>query len=178
MPLVATSGSGCTIERPQARCTELRNAPQGPLRAPRSPRSNGLQPLRCSEAKAFLRAVAPGSAMVRTPGVSLLGLLAPSLLCAIRPCRPRAGCVFCFPLLLLWRSSQALRRTPVRSQWVGSASGPLRYWGARRRREVGPLVSLVDLSQRPLTDGAPHLAHDGFKPRRCSSSHHSSTFAV
>src|SRR5215204_1964302 len=110
MPLVATSGSGCTIERPQARCTELRNAPQGPLRAPRSPRSNGLQPLRCSEAKAFLRAVAPGSAMVRTPGVCLLGLLASSLLCAIRPCRPRAGCVFCFPLLLLWRSSQALRR--------------------------------------------------------------------
>src|SRR5215207_11206465 len=90
-----------------------------------------------------------------------LGPLACSLRYAIRPDRLPAGCVFSFPLpLLLLRSAPKPTRTPVRSRWVGSASGPLRYWGARRHREVAPLVSLVDLHERSSTDGAPYLAHD------------------
>ena len=32
--------------------------------------------------------------------------------------------------------------------------------GVREGVEVGPSVSLVDLHWRPLTDGAPRLAHD------------------
>src|SRR5215216_2050426 len=35
---------------------------------------------------------------------------------------------------LPWQNSQAPRRTPVRSRWVGSASEPLRYWDARRHK--------------------------------------------
>src|SRR5215211_1129149 len=45
--------------------------------------------------------------------------------------------------------------------------------------KVGPLVSLVDLNQRSLSPMGDHtLRTIGFSPRRCSSSHQSSTFAV
>jgi hypothetical protein len=103
---------------------------------------------------------APVNARVGIPGVYLLAPSASSSLCASRLDRLRAGCVSSFPLVLPWRSSQVPRRTLPRSRWVGLTSGPLRCWDAGRRKKVGPLIALMDLHKRPLTDGTPHLADD------------------
>src|SRR5215207_2404206 len=169
MPLVATNGSGCTIEWSPAFRTELRNAPQAPPPAPRSPQSSGWPLLRCSKATAFLRVGAPGSAMARTPGVSLLVPLACSLRYAIRLDRLRARCVFSFPRPLPWQNSQAPRRTPVRSRWVGSASEPLRYWDARRHkgrstRIAGGPQPAVSLLWDSILCARSALAPDGARP--------------
>src|SRR5919199_1703766 len=64
----------------------------------------------------------------------------------------------------LAKFSKALENASA-SPWGGSTSGPLRFSGARRRRGVGPLVTLVGRNSRPFSDGAPHPADDRLEAR-------------
>jgi hypothetical protein len=136
---------------------------------------------RWKAATASLRAVAQGSGRARTPGVSLLGSLASSLRYAILPCRPRAGCAFASVARSYFFSSEVLQRQGEHLRADAGYDEPVNLSGLRSCEsvEVGPLVSLVDLNQRPLSHRGPNtLRMMGFRPRRCSSSHHSSTLAV
>jgi hypothetical protein len=50
---------------------------------------------------------------------------------------------------------------------------------AHKSVEAGPPVTLVDLHDGPLSDGAPHLADDRLEAQAVlASSHHSSILAV
>src|SRR5215203_3531659 len=76
---------------------------------------------------------------------------------------------FLFPApTSLAKCSKANEKTsaPTVPRWVAPASKPLRSWGVRRRREVvGPLVTLVNLHQRPFSNRGPDLSDDRLEPQ-------------
>jgi hypothetical protein len=108
---------------------------------------------------AFLRVAVPGNGRAGTPSVSLL---APQFPLGRVPPGTVERQQDAFSLSRSYLPGEVLQSHREHFGVYGGKDEPmdLPAVGVRESLEVGPLVSLVDPNERPLTDRTPYLAHD------------------